>query len=251
MKIFVSSVLFLVLFVVVEGRWHGHQRHSVERFHGKEHDHEPRTMDWDFFMLVTEWPFSSCEKENVTHKHECVIPDVVTTWVLHGLWPSCSNGKYPQFCTQDKFDFSKVEDLNDRLMKYWPNLFTDESKTSFWKHEYEKHGTCAATVSGLETEHEFFKVAMDLRDKYDMGRILSDESITPRVVPYKGSDVKAAINKGLNAKGCATCQKVTGVDGYVLMSTTVCVDKTLALMDCPYCEQECYDDDKVFYQPMN
>ena len=38
------------------------------------------------------------------------------------------------------------------------------------KHEYEKHGTCAATVPGLETEHEFFKNALDLRDKYDMGR---------------------------------------------------------------------------------
>ena len=38
------------------------------------------------------------------------------------------------------------------------------------KHEYEKHGTCAASVQGFENEHDFFKVSLDLRDKYDMGR---------------------------------------------------------------------------------
>jgi len=104
-------------------------------------------------MLVTEWPFSSCEKENVcikskimhykfipfhslslnlcvhkiltfyslnkileifaclqvTHQHQCVIPEDVKDWTIHGLWPSCSDGKYPQYCTQDKFDWSKVQ----------------------------------------------------------------------------------------------------------------------------------------------
>jgi len=257
MKYILSVVLLLALIAIAESRWHGHHRHHrhrhLEKLHSKqrERDHTSRNMEWDFFMLVTEWPFSSCEKENATHQHECVIPDIVDGWVLHGLWPSCNNGKYPATCTQEKFDFSKVEDLNDRLMKYWPNLFADESKTSFWKHEYEKHGTCAETVQGFETEHDFFKVTLDLRDKYDMGRVLSDQGITPRVIPYKGADVKKAIDNGLTKKGCATCQKVKGVDGYVLMSTTVCLSKSLQLIDCPYCEQECYDNDAVYYQPMN
>jgi len=35
------------------------------------------------------------------------------------------------------------------------------------------------------------------------------------------------------------------------MNTVVCLDKSLQLIDCPYCEQECYDNDEVYYQPMN
>ena len=36
------------------------------------------------------------------------------------------------------------------------------------KHEYEKHGTCAASLEGFDDEHEYFQRALDLRDKHDM-----------------------------------------------------------------------------------
>ena len=36
------------------------------------------------------------------------------------------------------------------------------------KHEYEKHGTCAASLEGFEYEHEYFQRTLELRTKYDM-----------------------------------------------------------------------------------
>lgn len=35
------------------------------------------------------------------------------------------------------------------------------------KHEYEKHGTCASSVQGFETEHDFFQMTLQLKEKYD------------------------------------------------------------------------------------
>jgi len=243
MKTFSAVLLILAVLAIAETRWHGHHKDS-------QINHDKN--DWDVFLLVTQWPFSACEKENATGYHECVIPKYVDSWILHGLWPSCSNGGYnPQYCSHQKFDYNKIKDLKDRMMKYWPNLFVNSDKYDFWKHEFEKHGTCAENVEGFETENGFFKVALDLRDKYDTGRILSDHGISPRDAPYKGADVKHALNKGLNAKGCAACKRVKGIDGYVLMSTSVCLNKSLQLVNCPYCRGECYDDEIVYYQPIH
>ncbi len=34
-----------------------------------------------------------------------------------------------------------------------------------WSHEYTKHGTCATRVT--HNEHDYFKAALDLREKID------------------------------------------------------------------------------------
>lgn len=216
----------------------------------REFSREVRDDVWEYFMLVTEWPQSACEQQNSTHQHKCIIPDSVKGWVLHGLWPSTDHGRDPQFCQNWPFDWSKVQDLNDKLVANWPNLFADTSKTSFWQHEYTKHGTCAASVHGFETEHEFFQMTLELKDKYDPQRVLSEHGIVPGDTPYQGLDIKNALNNGYNVKACAECQNVKGI-GYVLLGSYVCLDKSLNLIDCNNCEHECYDDNKVYYHPMN
>ena len=59
-------------------------------------------------------------------------------------------------CTNEQLDTNLLESLSDELSDKWPNVKSDDSdmnsgRTSFWKHEWEKHGTC----SGLEADRYF------------------------------------------------------------------------------------------------
>ena len=75
-------------------------------------------------------------------------------WTLHGLWP-----QWGESCTQEKFDYSEIQDLADDLKEYWPSC--QGSAQDFWEHEWSKHGTC----SGM-SQHDFFSTAINLCMKY-------------------------------------------------------------------------------------
>jgi ribonuclease I len=70
---------------------------------------------------------------------------------IHGLWPDYIDGGYPQFCTNQQFNLSTIEPIMDDLNKYW-NSCIGKSDT-FWKHEFEKHGTCFDPPT---TEFDYF-----------------------------------------------------------------------------------------------
>lgn len=81
------------------------------------------------------------------------------TYTIHGLWPQESETSWPSYCTRQPFDPSKIQDLLPELEKYW--YAYDKHNQHFWKHEWEKHGTC----SGMD-EHTYFSTALRLRKKY-------------------------------------------------------------------------------------
>jgi ribonuclease I len=89
-------------------------------------------------------------------------------WSIHGLWPQYdepkNNKKYPTFCRQVEFDINKIKDLLPELEKKWysydgTSIPRDES---FWKHEWEKHGSCIVTDID---EHTYFKKTIELFDE--------------------------------------------------------------------------------------
>ena len=45
--------------------------------------------------------------------------------------------------------------------EYWPNLTCKQgsgnSCDTFWKHEFQKHGTCAKSMDCLDTDTEYFQ----------------------------------------------------------------------------------------------
>jgi ribonuclease I len=59
---------------------------------------------------------------------------------IHGLWPQYSLQSYPTFCRPVNFSLTKLDPIMDKLNKYWYS--TKGSNSTFWKHEYEKHGSC-------------------------------------------------------------------------------------------------------------
>jgi len=78
---------------------------------------------------------------------------------IHGLWPQSSTLPWPEYCTTKKFNLSELEkNTVGRLKQLWYSY--DKDNEHFWKHEFEKHGTC----SGL-SESQYFAKALELYDK--------------------------------------------------------------------------------------
>jgi len=78
-------------------------------------------------------------------------------WSIHGLWPQTNINKYPQFCKKVDFDIRKINPIIDDLKDFW---YSDKgSDEDFWKHEYEKHGSC--NFNNLN-EFEYFQKTLEL-----------------------------------------------------------------------------------------
>lgn len=74
---------------------------------------------------------------------------------IHGLWPQITRRHWPQFCTDQSFDLARLQPLVSELHKYWHSSRGPDRR--FWKHEWEKHGTC----TGM-TEYDYFSKTLEL-----------------------------------------------------------------------------------------
>lgn len=82
-------------------------------------------------------------------------------WSIHGLWPQYDKQNYPVYCKKVKFDFSNLKPIINKLETEWysydgKSLKEDET---FWKHEWEKHGSCVFTPID---EFTYFNTALNL-----------------------------------------------------------------------------------------
>lgn len=87
---------------------------------------------------------------------------------IHGLWPDYIQGGYPQFCTNQRFNFKEIQSILPDLNKHWNSC--KGKSVSFWKHEYEKHGTCFEPPT---TEFDYFNNALEA-----FNRLKEDGTIT-------------------------------------------------------------------------
>ena len=69
-----------------------------------------------------------------------LIKEVDGSFSIHGLWPQYSLNSYPSFCRAVNFNLDKLKPIIDELNNYWYS--NKGSNDTFWKHEYEKHGSC-------------------------------------------------------------------------------------------------------------
>ena len=79
------------------------------------------------------------------------------TYSIHGLWPQTSAVKYPTYCKKVNFYISSLKPILNELEENWYS--TEEKDEDFWKHEWEKHGSCVFTYI---TEFDYFKKTLDL-----------------------------------------------------------------------------------------
>jgi ribonuclease T2 len=147
-----------------------------------------------------------------------------TAFTLHGLWPERSDGSYPSDCTQEKFDPTVIEPIAAEMGEFWPSL--SGSNTTFWAHEYEKHGTCAEDV--LKTQLEFFNTTLGLRAVYDITPALAMSGISPSATQgFSRAAFDAAMIKSFDFPVLPACDSKGQLTG-----ATVCISKSFRSMSC-------------------
>lgn len=174
--------------------------------------------NFDYFMLVLQWPITQCEDT-----FNCQASQNFFT--LHGLWPERNDGSYPSTCTSDKFNPNSVQSILSDLQTYWPSLNGPDD--TFWAHEYEKHGTCAASV--LPTQLTFFNTTLALRARYDIVAALAKAGIAPS--NSQGFSINTYLNAiatAYGASGVVDCDSKGNIAGH-----TLCIGKNLKIQTCP------------------
>jgi ribonuclease I len=206
---------------------------------------------WDYFLFVQTSPSGDCYFAN---NNNCNYPSNSTQWTMHGIWPTKSGTLGPNYCTKVTFHLNEVEDLIPQLISQWTNVKTDTSLGSFWAHEYEKHGSCAAGINAMSDEHSFFSRTLKLHEAFDFTSLLENEGIKPSLTDKYHTDVfNEAFQKELKVKPLLECLYSHDM-GQVLYQISVCLRKDFSLMPCGQyvfdaSKTKCYDDETFLYIP--
>jgi len=153
-------------------------------------------------------------------------------FTIHGLWPNRLDGSWPQYCNDTaRFAPKAVAGLKPRLAAAWP-AFGDGGDVGFWRHEWLRHGTCAAGALAVN-ETAYFEAALDLNDRLPLLAPLEAAGIHPsNTVARPHSVVVAALKAGLGVTPAVHCG--AGAGGSKVTEVWVCVDKDGATpIDCP------------------
>lgn len=93
-------------------------------------------------------------------------------WSIHGLWPQYNENSYPSYCKDVTFNYEALQPILAELEQYWYSNRGTLGDEDFWKHEWQKHGSCMFTDMD---EFQYFAHALslyyvavkkDLPDKY-------------------------------------------------------------------------------------
>eukprot|EP00054_Salpingoeca_dolichothecata_P036478 m.7583 g.7583 ORF g.7583 m.7583 type:complete len:236 (+) comp6760_c0_seq1:41-748(+) len=209
---------------------------------------------FDVFLYVNQWPPALCATTPASQG--CKIPKIVKGWTIHGLWASNTEGTDPSYCDPSKpFNWADISSLAPQLNTSWPNLFTNTEYTSFWSHEWEKHGTCAESVSALSDEFKFFDETLGLHEKYDVLSTLSAGGITPSAyATYKLADIQNAIHTKFGVTPVVYCSYDSSTKKATLLQVAVCFSKSLEIIACADSilkQATCETTDEIIYLPLD
>nr|GMD29636.1 extracellular ribonuclease LE-like [Ipomoea batatas] len=186
--------------------------------------------DFDFFYFVQQWPGSYCDT-----KQSCCYPTTgkpASDFGIHGLWPNYNDGTYPSNCdSTNPYVQSKVSDLMSRIQQSWPTLACPSgSGSSFWSHEWEKHGTCSESILD---QHGYFKAALNLKSRINLLQILQAAGIHPDGSFYSLSSIKNAVESGIGYAPGIECN-ADAEGNSQLYQIYICVDSSGSeLIQCP------------------
>jgi ribonuclease I len=123
----------------------------------------PGDAHYEFFELVLQWPPAFGTN----------LGSMVGHWTIHGLWPSRiqNSETYPCTCSDQRFREDELVSIMPLMREYWPS-FKSTDYSSFWAHEWEKHGTCCIPL--LKTQLQYFNTTLNLRLRTDPGPWLGD-----------------------------------------------------------------------------
>jgi len=179
---------------------------------------------WDYLLMVSRWPG--------TVGYGTSLPPNVTQFTLHGLWPTRNDGSWPQYCNDSQpFSPSEIESLVPELWVGWYDF--QSNGFDFWSHEWDKHGTCAENDSPLDSEFNYFSMALKLIEQYNPLKALQAANITASdSYWYSLTDIETAVSDYYGVTPNISCQSVGSV-GDSLDIIQFCITKDFKLEQCP------------------
>uniref|UniRef100_A0A8D0NGZ8 Uncharacterized protein n=1 Tax=Sus scrofa TaxID=9823 RepID=A0A8D0NGZ8_PIG len=155
-------------------------------------------------------------------------------WTIHGLWPDKSgecNRSWP-------FNPDEIKGLLPDMRLYWPDVLHSSPNHSvhFWRHEWEKHGTCAAQLDALNSQRKYFGKTLDLYKELALNSTLQKLGIKPSISYYQGEKVQTlgqielCLTRDLQLQDCpepgepAPQRREAGPGGTPILGLEICED---------------------------
>ncbi|XP_059032530.1 ribonuclease T2 [Mustela lutreola] len=179
--------------------------------------------EWKKLIMVHHWPVTVCKEV----EKDCRDPP--DYWTIHGLWPDRAeecNGSWP-------FNFEEIKDFLPEMKMYWPDVIHPLNHSHFWKHEWEKHGTCAAQLDALNSQKKYFGGSLGLYEKLELNSILQKLGIKPSINYYQISDIKDALASMYGVVPKVQClPPKQGEEVQTIGQIELCFTKDLRLRNC-------------------
>lgn len=188
--------------------------------------------DFDVLIFTQHWPQTVCYTwKEKSSSNTCLLP-TDEEWTIHGVWPTEYHKIGPQYCNKSlPFDAKALATIEDTLKIKWIDVENGTAHYSFWKHEWLKHGTCAAVLPELNTEIKYFEKGLELLDKYDMKNILGQVNILPGN-SYTVQEILKGVANVLGKNCQVECVSNKKEKQSYLFEIRICFDKSLELVDC-------------------
>ncbi|XP_033225751.1 ribonuclease Oy-like [Belonocnema kinseyi] len=198
------------------------------------HSSSSSSNDFDVIIFTQLWPQTVClYSRQTTNSSYCNLPEE-EKWTIHGIWPSQYHKFTPADCNPSlSFDPSLLENIKEELNTKW--IFVD-NKTHpelFWKHEWDKHGTCSTDIDCVSTQQKYFEKGLDLfnNENYNAKNILKKAKILSGR-QYHVKTILKKVNRILGARIYVDCVKNKETNEQYFHEIRICFDKSFNLTDC-------------------
>lgn len=126
----------------------------------------------------------------------------------------------------------EIEPIEDEMKEKWINIEKGTPLDGLWKHEWMKHGTCAAQkIADMNTELKYFKTGLQLFDEYSITKLLQESYIRPGM-DYKLDEIHLVLNRSIGNNFAIVCEKDRDTKKQLLFEIRICLDKELKLHSC-------------------
>lgn len=161
------------------------------------------------------------------------MPKIKNSWGIHGVWPTKYHTMGPQFCNDTwEFDIKSIESIEDEMKEKWINIEKGTPLDGLWRHEWDKHGTCAATqVAAMNSQLNYFTAGLHLFDRLSVTQIFQ-QSYIKAGMSYKLEEIHEVLNRSLGNNFAIVCEKDHVTKEQLLFEIRICLDKQLNLHSC-------------------
>ncbi|CAJ1961292.1 unnamed protein product [Sphenostylis stenocarpa] len=200
---------------------------------------------YDYFMLAETWPKSYCNYQSQTGGRLC-YGTVPKHFTIHGLWPEEWTRQIHNCNATNTLNQTHIQPVRRQLTAFWPNL--NGNDFSFWKFEWDKHGTCSENSFA---QLPYFQLALNIKGRINLLKMLSQDQIVPdNRKSYNTTSVIDAIRKGTNHAPQLDCYVQRTNNVTILAEVRLCLDVNgTSYINCPNPSGSCATTDLYWPKP--